>query len=227
MLLCIQADCDGTCRCTDLQQRMLLDWFLCDVQQASRFNYTARLVSCEGSCSCHLKLKMWQQWIWKVFHCKIPICKIESQDPSKLPAPFFVCQTSSSAQLPDLKWLCTSIAAACFRYCSATWGCCTNPWHFVFLGRPGIAVEQVNIKSFVCKSTNLTACKLVYTTSHFGCAGLPLSSLQTGFSQKCLWEIFMCRLNKHNWKESTLLKFHCWLYRAKPTVSYHSHDKVG
>ena len=74
--------------CPDLQQRMLLDRFLCDVQQASRFNYTARLVSCESSCSCHLKLKMWQQWIWKVFPCKIPICKTECQDPSKLPVPW-------------------------------------------------------------------------------------------------------------------------------------------
>ena len=74
--------------CTDLQQRMLLDRFLCDVQQASRFSYTAQLVSCESSCSYHLKLKMWQQWIWKVFHCKIPICKTGSQDPSKLPPPW-------------------------------------------------------------------------------------------------------------------------------------------
>ena len=75
--------------CTDLQQRMLLDRFLCDVQQASRFSYTAQLVSCESSCSYHLKLKMWQRWTWKLIHCKIPICKTGSQDPSKLPAPCF------------------------------------------------------------------------------------------------------------------------------------------
>ena len=136
--------------CTDLQQRVLLDWFLCDLQQASRFNCTERLVSCDSSCSCHLKLKMWQRWIWNP---KIPA--------NCLRLGFFVCQTSSSAQLPDWKWLCTSITTACFRYCSATWGRCTNPWCFVFLGRPGIAVELVNVKSFVCKSTNLTACRLV------------------------------------------------------------------
>ena len=58
--------------------------------------------------------------------------------------------------------------------------------------------------------------------NHFVCAGLPLSSLQTGFSQRCPWELFMCCLNKHNWKESTLSKLHCWLYRAEPTVSYNS-----
>ena len=74
--------------CTDLQQGMLLDQFLCDGQQASRFNHTAQLVSCARSCNCHLKLKMWQWWIWKVFDCKVPICKTEFQDPSKLPVPW-------------------------------------------------------------------------------------------------------------------------------------------
>ena len=99
--------------CTDLQQRMLLDRFLCDVQQASRFNYTTWLVSCESSCSCHLKLKMWQQWIWKVFHCKIPICKTESQDPRKMLAPWVFC-------MPDiLKCTASWLEMVVHIYCSS------------------------------------------------------------------------------------------------------------
>ena len=148
--------------CTDHQQWMLLDRFICDVEQASRFNYTAWIVSCESSCSCHLKLKMWQRWIWKVFCKRYLFVKQNPNIPAHcLHLGVFVFKTSSNAQLPDWKRLCTFIPAACFRYCSTTWWRYTNSQCFVFLGRPGIAVEQVDVKSFVCKSTNLTACRLV------------------------------------------------------------------
>ena len=91
----------------------------------------------------------------------------------------------------------------CFPW--EAWDCCWACWY-------KILCLQVN------KPHNLQ----ISIINHFVCAGLPLSSLQTGFSQRCPWELFMCCLNKHNWKESTLSKLHCWLYRAKPTVSYNS-----
>ena len=83
--------------------------------------------------------------------------------------------------------------------------CCWAGWYKIF-----------------CLQVNKPHSLQISTIIHFSCAELPLSSQQTSFSQKCLWKIFMCCLSKHNWKESTLLKLHCWFHRAKPSVSYNS-----
>ena len=73
-----------------------------------------------------------------------------------------------------------------------------------------------------CLQVNKSHSLQISTINHFSCAELQLSSQKLDFSQKCVWKIFMCCLSKHNWKESTLLKLHCWFHRAKPTVSYKS-----